>query len=139
MDDVRVCRNIATTNVVCGGFAFIGVLFAIGAMIAADTYALVPILLVTVMGFVSGGIIHSGARHLRSPSRKLALTNAANSSIVIWLFLAWLLRDSGIRESFGPAYVLLPLFGAFVAYRLFLRPVAQRGFPDDAQNAKPQI
>jgi hypothetical protein len=132
---MRTYRSVATLNAVGGGFALIGVVFAIGGMTASGSYPLIPVLLVAVMGIVGVSLMHSAVLHLTSPSRKLALTNAANASIVIWFLLVWLLRELGLREVFGLAFVLVPLLLAFLAYRLFLRPAAHRAFPEDSKNA----
>ena len=130
MNDAQTCRGIAIMNVVAGALVLIGVLFAIGGMIAASAYAVLPLLLTAVMGLVSVSLIHSAIQHLRSPSRTHALTNAANGALVIWFLVTWLLRNSSLRDSVGPAYVLLPLLVAFAAYRLILRPAARRAFPE---------
>lgn len=132
-------RTIATVNAVCGGVAAIGIVLAIGGMIAANAFPIVGILVVAVFALIDASLIHSAVLHLRSPTRKSALMNASNASVIIWLLLAWLMRESGLRGLIGPMYVLVPLGAAFLVYRLFLRPVALRAFPEDTKNAEAEV
>jgi hypothetical protein len=132
MRPLTAYRLIAALNGLAGllmASAVVAVVFPFIRRPEKDIQHLYLAVMVAVMAIIAVGLIWTAVSFLKSPTAKNALALAANTSVIVWAFLARAIDGTNAGSIVGPAHIIIAIVIAYLIYRLLLKPLALRVTP----------
>ncbi len=122
-------RLIAAVNGIAGmlmASTVVAVVFPFIRRAEKDIQHLYLAVMVAVMAILAVGLIWTAVSFFKNPTAKNALALAANTSVIIWVFIARVIDGTKAGSIVGPAHIIIGVVIAYLIYRLLLKPLALR-------------